>query len=96
MCVQPFVELGYQRRAEFLAGRETFDRALAVDAALDRKQGIELLHGLERDRIDEPGLLAAALFARRAIDVGQLEEFSPGMREASSLEDLPRLPGRSV
>jgi len=51
LCVQPVVELGHQRRAEFLADDEALSRALAVDAALDHEQGIELLLGLERNRI---------------------------------------------
>jgi hypothetical protein len=84
------VELGHQRRAEFFADDEALDRALAIDAALVGEQGIELLQGLKRDRVDGPDLLAAALTARRALDVGKLEELPPRMREASSLADRPR------
>jgi hypothetical protein len=60
---EPCVELGHQRRAEFLANREPLGRALAVDGALDVEQGVEALHGFERDRIDHGAVLAAALLA---------------------------------
>ncbi len=50
------------------------------------------LHGHERDRIDDRRLLAAALLACRALDVGELEKLPPRVREASRLEDRPGLP----
>jgi hypothetical protein len=53
-------------RAEFLAAGDSLGRALAVDAALDIEQGIEPLHGFERDRVDHGAALAAALLAGRA------------------------------
>ena len=73
------MELGHKRRAEFLPDHEPLGRALAVDAALDVEQGIEALHGFERDRIDHGAALAAALLAGRAYDIGELEELAPGM-----------------
>lgn len=49
---EPGVELGHQRRAEFLTGGKPLGRALGVDAALDVEQGVKTLHDLERDRIE--------------------------------------------
>ncbi|EJU14585.1 hypothetical protein LH128_02944 [Sphingomonas sp. LH128] len=49
------------------------------------------MHGLQGDRIDEAGLLAAALLTRRALDVGELEELPTGMSEASCFQAKPRL-----
>lgn len=50
------------------------------------EQGIEALHGFERDRVDHAAVLAAALLAGRAYDIGQLEELPPRMGKAASLE----------
>jgi len=50
-----------------------------ADRARDVGQGIEPLHRLERDRIDHARTLAAASLPGYAPDVGQLEEFAPGM-----------------
>ena len=58
---EPGVELGHQRRAEFLADRAPFGWRLAIDAALDVEQGIETLHSVERDRADDAAALAGAL-----------------------------------
>lgn len=83
---EPGVELGHERRAEFLAGGDPLGGALAVHAALDVEQGIETLHGFERDRIDHGGALSAALLAGRAYDIGELEELAARMGEAARLE----------
>lgn len=80
---EPSVQLGHQRRAEFLADREPLGQALAVDAALDVKLGVETLHGFERDRVDHGGALAVALLACGAYDIGQLEELAPRMGKAT-------------
>ena len=45
-------------------------RVLAVDAALEIEQGIDPLHGLERDRVDHAGMLPAAFLASSAGDIG--------------------------
>jgi hypothetical protein len=56
-----------------------------MDIALNRKQCVELLHGLESDRKDHAELLAAALLARCTFNVGKLEELPPRMGKAASL-----------
>jgi hypothetical protein len=54
-----------------LAGFEPLGSGKAVDGPLDREQGIDALHRLERDRGDHGGILAAPGIGR---DIGQLEE----------------------
>jgi len=89
--VQPLLQFCHQWRAPLLAGSESLCRVLAVDIALDREQGVELLHGLQRDRVDDRCLLTAALLACRTLDVGELEELPARVREATCLEDRARL-----
>ena len=89
--VQPLVQFRHQRCAQLLAGGEPLGGVLAVDVALDREQGVELLHGLQRDRVDNRCLLPAALLARRALDVGELEELPARVGEATCLQDRARL-----
>lgn len=67
---EPGVQLGHQRRAEFRTNGDPLGGALAIDGALDVEQGIEALHGFERDRIDHAAALAAALAARGVRDIG--------------------------
>ena len=50
---------------------------MPVGGAFDLEQCVELLHRLQRDRVDLPRVLAPALLARRALDVGELEELAP-------------------
>ncbi len=57
------MELAHQWRAEFVPYRDSLGRARAIDAALDVEQGVETLHGFERDRIDHAAVLAAAHLA---------------------------------
>jgi len=85
------VQVGHQRRAVFLAGGKPLGRALAVDAALDVEQGIEALHGFERDRIDHGGALTAALLASRAYDISELEELPPRMGKAARFQHGARV-----
>jgi hypothetical protein len=85
------MELGHQRRAVLLPCGEAYGGALAIDGTLDIEQGIEPLHGLERDWIDHPGPLTAALFACGSRDVGKLEELAPRVREAAGFQHSPRL-----
>src|SRR3546814_9362872 len=47
---EPGVKLGNERRAELLPHGEAFGGAAAVHGALDIEQGIDPLHGFERDR----------------------------------------------
>src|SRR3546814_1400621 len=63
---EPGVKLGNERRAELLPHGEEFGGAAAVHGALDIEQGIDPLHGFERDRLDHAGVLAAPLLVRRA------------------------------
>jgi len=83
---EPCVQLGHERRTQFLAHSEPLGRVFAVNAALDIEQGIDPLHGLERDRIDHAGMIAAALLAGCAGDVGQFEELAPRVGKAAGLE----------
>ncbi len=93
---EPFLEFGHQRSAEFVTDSEALGRALAIDVALDGEQGVELLHSLQSDREDDRRLLAAALLARGALDVGQLEELPARVGKASCLQDGPGLATDSV
>jgi len=63
-----------------------FADSLPIDGALDIEQGIDPLHGFQRDRVDRACVLAAALLAGRAGDVGQLEELAPRVGKAAGLE----------
>lgn len=90
------MEIVDQRRAALLAYGEAFVPRQADDPALDVEQGVEPLYRFERDRIDEPRTLAAALPARGALDVGQLEELAPGVGEAAGLEHGARLASVAV
>ena len=83
---EPGVELCHQPRAEFLTNREALGRRLAIDGTLDVEQGIETLHGFERDRIDHAAALATALLAGRAYDIGQLKELTARMGEAARFQ----------
>jgi len=83
---EPSMELSHQRCAQFAAHREPVGSVFAVDGTLDVEQGIDPLHGLERDWVDHAGMLTAALLAGRAGDVGQLEELAPRMGKAASLD----------
>ena len=67
-----------------------------VDGALDLKQGVELLHGFERDRVDQACVLAAALLAGCAFDVGELEELAPRVSEAACFEHRAGQPAGCV
>jgi hypothetical protein len=53
-----------------MAGGKAVGDVLAAQAAFDVEQSIEPLHGLERDRIDLPSPLAAALLASSTLDIG--------------------------
>jgi hypothetical protein len=55
------VQIRHQRCAEFLPDGEALFGRLAVDATLDLEQGIEALHGFQRDRIDHASALTTAL-----------------------------------
>ena len=50
------------------------------------EQGVETLHGLERDRIDLLCSLAAAFLAYCPLDIGQLEKLAPRVSEATGFE----------
>ena len=80
------MEISHQRRAEFLTDGKALVGSHADDPALDIEQGIEPLHRFERDRIDHPCLLAAALFAGCTLDIGKLEELAARVREAACFE----------
>lgn len=82
---EPGVKLGHERRTQFLAHNEPLGHALTVDAALDIEQSIDPLHGLDRDRVDHAGMLAAALLAGRTGNVGQFEELAPRVGKAAGL-----------
>ena len=80
------MKLGNEWRAQFLANSEPLGCTLAADAAFDVEQGIEPLHGLERDRIDHACALTPALPARSGRDISQFEELAPRVGEAASFE----------
>jgi hypothetical protein len=62
---------------DILAARsQTFRGRGAVDRALQREDGVELLNCLERDRRDRCRLA----IARRCGDVGEFEQFASRMR----------------
>ena len=86
---EPGVELVHQRRAEFLPNRESLGGALAVDAVLDVEQGVETLHGFERDRMDRVAALAPALLAGAAYDICQLAKLPPRMGKAAGFKHGP-------
>jgi hypothetical protein len=71
-------------------------RASAIDIALNREQGVKLLHGLGCDPIDHADLFDAALLARCTFNVGKLEELPPRMGKAACLEDRTGLAVRSL
>lgn len=48
---EPSVNLGHQRRAQLTAHSEALGGVLPIDGALDIEQGMDPLHGLERDRV---------------------------------------------
>ncbi|ESX81703.1 hypothetical protein X756_31275 [Mesorhizobium sp. LSHC412B00] len=92
----PALELGDQRRAPLLAHGVALGRRQAVDRALDIEQGIDALHGFDRQRIDEVGLLAVRLLARRRFDIGQLKYFAPAVGPAAGLQNRRRLTTRRI
>lgn len=85
-----------QRRAPLLAHGVALGRQQAVDRALDIEQGIDALHGFDRQRIDQVGLLAVRLLARRRFDIGQLKHFAPAVAPAAGLQNRRRLTARRI
>lgn len=51
---------------------------------------------LNRERIDQVGLLAARLLARRRFDIGQLEHFAPAVGPAAGLQNRRGLTARRI
>lgn len=68
-----------QSGSVLLAGRQPLGRRLAVQGALEIEEGVDARRGLQRQRRDRRGILAAS---RVRGDVGQLEEASTRMRPA--------------
>src|ERR1019366_9875090 len=94
--VQPDMEISHQRNAEFLAHGKTLGCALAIGGALDVEQGVKLLHGLKRDRVDEPGLFTPALALCRAHDIGKFEKLAARVGKTSSLQHGAWLSRRGI
>lgn len=92
----PALELGEQRRAPLLAHGVALGWRQAVDRAFDIEQGIDALHGFDRQWIDQVGLLAARLLARRRFDIGQLEHFAPAVGPAAGFHNRRRLTTRRI
>lgn len=88
---EPGLQLGHERRAQLPARGKALGGGLVVDGALNVEQGIEPLHGLERDRIDHADALTAALLASRAFDIGEFEELAPRVGEAAGFKHRARL-----
>jgi hypothetical protein len=70
-------------------------RGLAIDIALNREQGVKLLHGLQRDWLDHTDFLDAVLLARHILNVGELDALPPRMGKAAPLEDRTEFTVRS-
>ena len=85
------MELSHQGRAQLAAYGEALVGILTVDAALDIEQRIDPLHGLKSDRVDHAGMIAVALLAGCAGDVGQLKESAP--RVGASSKGVGTRPG---
>ncbi len=79
---QPRVHVIEQRLALLLARGQSFCGAQSIDLALDPKQRIGPLDGLQGDRRDRLALAFAV--AGIFLDVGKLKEFAPRMRMAKA------------
>ena len=81
------VQVGDQRRAQFLANGLALIDALAVDGPLDLKQGVDPAHDLHGDRGDDDLLLAGRLASRVFLQIGHGEERAPRMHPAGGFLD---------
>ena len=73
LLAQPDLQCGDQRPAALVAHAFAFVRRRAVDLAFDRKQRVDALDRLDRNR--------------RLVDPRQVEELAPRMRPARRLDD---------
>ena len=86
--LQPRVHVIEQRLALFLPHGQSFFGAQSVDLALDLKQRIVPLDGLQGDRRDRLALAFAV--AGTFLDIGQFKEFAPRVRMAKGEGDRYR------
>lgn len=85
---QPRVHVVEQRLALFLPRGQPFCGAQSIDLALDLKQRVVPLDGLQGDRRDRLALAFAV--AGIFLDIGQFKEFAPRMRMAKGEGDRYR------
>jgi hypothetical protein len=86
----PALKLLDQRRAELLTDGETIGCRLAVDVALDIEQSVDTADRRQRHGRDEGRSFALRLALCIRGEIGEDEEFPPGMTPARGLRDRTR------
>jgi hypothetical protein len=78
---------------QLVPGVEPVGDVQAVDLTLDIEDGVDLLHGLERDG---GYVLCGLLLARLFLDVGKLEELPPGVAPTEGAEHRARITATAI
>ena len=87
------MQIIYQGTHQLVPGVEPVGDVQAVDLTLDIEDGVDLLHGLERDG---GYVVCGLLLARLFLDVGKLEELPPGVAPTEGAEHRARITATAI